>query len=68
MLAFLAENWGSITVLLIVVGAMVFAVAKMYSDKKKGKSSCGCGCKGCPSAGMCHKAKTSDDEEKHNLH
>ena len=62
MLKFLAENWGSITVLLIVAGAAVFAVVKMYSDKKKGKSSCGCGCKGCPSAQMCHKTKVTDDD------
>lgn len=56
MLKFLAENWGTILVLVLVVGAVIFAIVKMRSDKKQGKSSCGCNCGNCPSAGMCHKA------------
>ncbi len=59
MLRFLSENWGTILVLILVAGAAAFAVVKMYSDRKQGKNSCGCNCKNCPSAGMCHKAKST---------
>ena len=62
MLSFLADNWGSITVLLIVAVAVVFVIAKMISDRKKGRSSCGCGCENCPSAGMCH-SKTNTNRK-----
>lgn len=55
MAAFLSNNLGTILVLLVVCALAVLAVVKMISDRKKGKSSCGCGCKNCPSAGVCHK-------------
>lgn len=38
-----------------VVAAVVGAViVKLIRDKKRGKSSCGGGCAGCASSGMCH--------------
>ena len=49
----------AMAVLILVAGAAAFAVVKMYSDRKQGKNSCGCNCKNCPSAGMCHKAKST---------
>lgn len=64
MLEFLSKNWGSITVLILVIGAAVFAIMKMYSNKKQGKTSCGCGCSSCPSASVCHKEKPKDADEK----
>jgi len=36
----------------VIVGAIIY---KMYRDKKKGKSSCGCNCSSCPMANKCHK-------------
>lgn len=43
----------------IIVGAIVaagiFSIAfKIYKDKRNGKSSCGSGCAGCPSGGICN--------------
>jgi len=38
----------------VVIGAIVW---KMIRDRKKGASSCGCGCESCPSAGACHSDK-----------
>lgn len=43
----------------IIVGAIVFTVIalvfiKLIKDKINHKSSCGCGCTNCPSAGACH--------------
>lgn len=40
--------------LMVVVAA---AIISMVRDKKKGKSSCGCGCAGCSMNGACHPAK-----------
>lgn len=39
-------------VLLAVVGLIV---RSLIVNKKKGKSSCGCGCDKCPSSSICHK-------------
>lgn len=55
MLGFLAANWGSILAGSIVAAAAVFIVIRLIHNKKKGKTSCGCGCEHCPSSGMCHK-------------
>ena len=41
-------------VLLLVVAAVI---ASMVRGKRKGKSSCGCGCAGCAMNGACHPAK-----------
>lgn len=46
----------------IIVGAIVAAVfvaiiVNEIRKKKKGISSCGCGCENCASAGMCHPKK-----------
>lgn len=42
----------------IVLGMVVVSIIiKMFKDKKKGKTSCGCSCSNCPSAGICHPEK-----------
>ena len=46
---------GSIVIgalLLALVGVIVFKISK---DKRAGKTSCGCGCSGCPMSGKCHE-------------
>lgn len=50
----------SINVPTLLVGGMTFALLawvtlKMFTANKT--SSCGGGCSGCPSAGMCHGSK-----------
>lgn len=55
MLTFLADNIGTILVSVILIAIVVLIVLKICKDKKKGKNSCGCACKNCPSAGMCHQ-------------
>ena len=54
MLEFLRLNGGTILVGAIVLVIVLAAIIKIRRDKKNGKGSCGCGCSGCPSAGMCH--------------
>ena len=39
-------------VLALLVGAIVWS---MIRNKKKGKTSCGCGCENCAMRGQCHK-------------
>ncbi len=54
MLAFLAANGGTLLIGALVAAAVVLILLKLRRDKRKGCSSCGCGCENCPSAGMCH--------------
>ena len=55
MLDFFAQNWGTILVSAVLLAVVVLIITKLCRDRKKGKSSCGCGCENCPSAGMCQK-------------
>ncbi len=57
MLDWIASNYGTVLVLLLVVGAVVAVICGMVKDKKQGKSSCGCSCGSCPMSGKCHSEK-----------
>lgn len=57
MLSFIAENFGTILVAVIIAALVILIIRKMSKDRKKGKTSCGCGCSNCPSAGVCHSKK-----------
>ena len=48
------ENLGTIIVSLVLIAIVALIVGKMIRDKKKGKSSCGCGCANCAMRGSCH--------------
>jgi len=57
MLNWISQNIGTIavcTVLIIIVAGIIFS---MVRNKKKGKNSCGCGCKDCAMSGICHEKK-----------
>lgn len=60
MIDFIVNNIGSIVVGALVVAMVAAITAKLVSDKKKGKSSCGGGCKCCPNAGLCHGGKKTE--------
>ncbi|HHT16908.1 MAG TPA: FeoB-associated Cys-rich membrane protein [Papillibacter sp.] len=54
-MAFIVNNLGTIivgAVLLVIVGLIIASTVKR---KKRGQSTCGCECSGCPSASVCHK-------------
>ncbi len=55
MMAFLAQNAGTIIVLIILIAVLFAIIIKFIRDKKNGKDLCACGCAGCPSKNMCHK-------------
>lgn len=57
MLIWIMENLATIiisAILLIIVAAIIVG---MVRSKRKGKSSCGCGCAGCAMNGACHPEK-----------
>ena len=49
----LANNAGTILVLVILAAAVSGIIALMIRSKKKGKSCCSSGCSGCPFSGKC---------------
>ncbi|MBR5539129.1 MAG: FeoB-associated Cys-rich membrane protein [Clostridia bacterium] len=57
MFEWLAQNAATIIVAAIVAAVVGLIVAKMIRDKKTGKTSCSCGCGGCPMSESCHSAK-----------
>jgi len=56
MMAWLSANGPTIIVGLVVLLIVGLVIRNMYKDKKAGKTSCSCGdgCGGCASEGMCH--------------
>lgn len=54
MLEFLTGNLATILVSIILLAVVGLIIRKLVRDRKKGKSTCGCGCKDCPSASLCH--------------
>lgn len=68
MLNWLSQNLPTILVALVVLAVCTLIVVKMIRDKKKGKSSCGCGCSGCAMKELCHsqiapRPKQSDEAQ-----
>lgn len=57
MFAWIAENIGTIVISLILAGVVAAIIVYMIKSRKQGKSSCGCGCKGCAMHGACHRQK-----------
>ena len=54
MLSWLAENGGTIGVLVLLLLVVGGIIAGILRDRRKGKSSCGSNCSGCPMGGSCH--------------
>lgn len=43
----------TVIISLILIGIVGLIIRTMYRDKKAGKRTCGYGCAGCASAGVC---------------
>ena len=50
-------NISTVIVLTVIVLISSAIIAKGMINKKRGKSSCSCGCGGCAMADVCHKSK-----------
>lgn len=57
MLVWLAENIGTILILAALIAIVAAIIVSMRRDKKRGKSSCGCGCAHCAMNESCHSCK-----------
>lgn len=57
MFALISENIATIIVSAILIIVVAAIIAYLIRNKKKGKSSCGCGCQSCPMSGSCHQKK-----------
>ncbi len=57
MLRWVTENLSTIIICTILLAVIAFIVASLIRNKRKGKSSCGCGCKECAMSGNCHSKK-----------
>ena len=64
-------TWIDIVIIIAASAVVVSAVVGAVSRKKKGKTSCGCQCANCPSAGACHLAqktqKAENTKDKENV-
>ncbi len=47
----------TIIISIILLVFVFLVIKKLYEDRKRGASSCGCGCSGCPRAGLCQIKK-----------
>lgn len=63
VLDWIAQNLSTILIALGVFFLCFAIVQKLIRDKKKGKSSCGCGCSNCAMSGMCH---AQNNQKKNN--
>ena len=54
MLAWLSENLAAVIICAALLVGVAAIIVSMVRGRKKGKSSCGCGCTGCPMGGACH--------------
>lgn len=58
MLPWLHEYGGTLLVSALLLSGLAAIAAKLLRDRKRGKSSCGCG--SCPMAGACHPGKKNE--------
>lgn len=57
MFTWISENKGTIIIGAMLAAAVVAVIVHMIQNKKRGRSSCGCGCSGCAMNGSCHPKK-----------
>lgn len=57
MFEWISENIATILICAVLLAVVAVIIAGMVRDRKKGKSSCVCGCAKCPMSGSCHSKK-----------
>lgn len=55
MLEFIKDNLATILISVGLLAVITLIIARLIINRKKGKSSCGCGCEACPMSDSCHK-------------
>ena len=56
MMIWLQNNLSTLIVGVVLLAIVAFVCLSMVRNKRKGKSSCGCGCKDCALSDKCHGA------------
>ncbi len=57
MFTWMMENMATIIISTVLILAVAAVIVNMVRNKRRGKSSCGCGCAGCAMNGACHPKK-----------
>ena len=57
MIAWLTENIATIIICAVLIFVVAAIIIHMIKNRKKGKSSCSCGCADCPMSDSCHTGK-----------
>ena len=55
MFLWIRENLATVVICAILVLIVAAILVRMVKNKRKGRSSCGCGCEHCAMHGECHK-------------
>ena len=63
MWEWLVNNLSTILVGLGVLALLVGVIVYMIRQKRRGETSCGCGCTNCAMRGTCHAANQENNEE-----
>jgi hypothetical protein len=61
LLPFLKANIGTILIIAALVCIVGLIIARMIINRRRGRSSCGCGCSGCAMRDLCHESKSKKD-------
>ncbi len=68
MLAWIIENLSTLIISAILIAAVTAVVLSMIRGRKKGKSSCGCGCADCALRSSCHsEGNPSDNSQSRHI-
>lgn len=64
MISWIIENISTLIVSAVLIAAVIAIIVSMVRGRKKGKSSCGCGCADCSLYSACH----SGNSNSQNIH
>lgn len=54
MITWIIDNIATIIICIALIAVVALIIASKIKNRKKGKSSCGCDCSGCPMNCSCH--------------
>ncbi len=57
VISWLIQNGATIVISVILIAVVAAVVTHMIKNKKKGRTSCGCGCSNCPMSEKCDRSK-----------
>ena len=57
MIGWIMENISTIIVCAVLIAVVTAVICNMVKNKRRGQTSCGCGCDACAMKGSCHGGK-----------